>query len=138
MPRRSRLAAPLGVFAALLFAIPVAGQETVAPESVGLSSERLARLTRVMNDYVDQGRLPGAVVLLMRRGQIAYLEAFGARDVESADPQETDDVFRIASQTKAIVSTAVLMLQEDGRLDINAPISRFLPEFARTTVAVSR
>jgi CubicO group peptidase (beta-lactamase class C family) len=123
---------------ALLLALPIAGQERVPPESVGMSGERLARLTQTMTDYVEDGRLPGAVVLLMRRGEIAYLEAFGDRDMESGDPQSTDDIFRIASQTKAIVSAAVLMLQEEGRLDIRAPVSRFLPEFAETTVAVPR
>ena len=125
----------LAIGLTLLFAVPTAGQDRVAPESVGLSSERLARLTTTMNSYVDDGRLPGAVVLLMRRGRIAYLEAFGARDMESGDAQATDDIFRIASQTKAIVSTAVLMLQEEGKLDINAPVSRHLAEFANTTVA---
>jgi CubicO group peptidase (beta-lactamase class C family) len=121
----------------LLLATPAAGQNPVAPETVGMSSERLTRLTHTMNEYVADGRLPGAVVLLMRRGEIAYLEAFGDRDMESGDPQETDDIFRIASQSKAIVSAAVLMLQEEGKLDIHAPVSRFLPEFAETTVAVA-
>ena len=134
LPRLLRRVVP-ALCLTLLLAVPTAGQERVAPESVGLSSARLDRLTAAMNQYVDDGRLPGAVVLLMRRGKIAYFEAFGARDMESGDTQATDDIFRIASQTKAIVSAAVLILQEEGKLDINAPVARHLPEFATTTVA---
>lgn len=77
------------------------------------------------------------MVLVLRQGRIAYGEAFGHRDTEAGDPQELDDIFRIASQTKAVVSTAIMMLQEEGRLDINGPVSLFLPEFAETIVAVA-
>lgn len=137
-PRRLRTLAAGLFFGIVLAATPGAAQLTVAPEGVGLSSDRLQRLTRAFDTYVDEGRLPGAVALVMRRGEIAYLESFGFRDREAADPMETDDLFRIASQTKAIVSAAVLMLQEEGALDINAPVATVLPEFAETTVAVRR
>lgn len=112
------------------------GQEPVSPDEVGMSAERLARLTGVMESYVDDGQLPGAVVMVLRHGKVAYLEAFGHRDRETADPQEADDIFRIASQTKAIVSVAIMILQEEGRLLIQDPVADYLPEFAETTVAV--
>ncbi|MEQ9568817.1 MAG: serine hydrolase domain-containing protein, partial [Longimicrobiales bacterium] len=128
-----------GLMAACVLApAPAATQSPVTPESVGLSSDRLDRLSRTFEKYVDEGLLPGAEVLVMRGGEIAYLESFGHRDLEAGDPMEVDDLFRIASQTKAIVSAAVMMLQEEGALDIHAPVATLLPEFAETTVAVRR
>lgn len=109
-----------------------------APEAVGLSGPRLNRLTKAMQAYVDDGRLAGAVVLVARRGRVAYLRAFGQRDIESGSPMPDDAIFRIASQTKAIISTGVMVLQEEGRLLISDPVGRYLPEFARTQVAVAR
>ena len=108
------------------------------PEEVGLSSVRLQRLTAAFDHYVETNRLPGAVVLVARRGKVAYLHAFGARDRESSSPMREDAIFRIASQSKAPVSVAVMMLQEEGKLLIGDPVGRYLPEFARTTVAVPR
>ncbi|MGI9627307.1 MAG: serine hydrolase domain-containing protein [Longimicrobiales bacterium] len=120
---------------ACLFAETGVAQTTAQPEEVGLSSARLDRLTQALQGYVEQERLPGAVALVARRGQVVYLEAFGHRVREEGDKQETTDIFRIASQTKAVVSTAILMLQEEGRLLISDPVHRYLPEFASTTVA---
>ena len=108
----------------------------VQPEAVGLSSERLQRLSDVFQGYVDDGKLAGAVVLVARRGKVAYLEAFGHRDRESDAPMRTDAIFRIASQTKALVSVGVMMLQEEGRLLIADPVGAYLPELTHTTVAV--
>jgi len=106
------------------------------PADVGLSAERLARLTDAMQAYVDDGRLPGAVVTVARRGRIAYQRAFGQRDIEASSSMRTDTIFRIASQTKAIVSVGVMMLQEQGALLISDPVGKYLPEFRDTTVAV--
>jgi CubicO group peptidase (beta-lactamase class C family) len=114
------------------------GLPTARPEDVGMSSERLARLTAVMRDYIADERLAGAVVLIARQGRVPYFEAFGASDREARAPMESDALFRIASQTKALVSVAVMMLQEEGRLLISDPLRRHLPEFAQTTVAVRR
>lgn len=111
--------------------------EVAAPGALGLSAERLERIDSVFSRYVADEQLPGAVVLIARRGGIAYLEAFGHRDRESGSEQRTDDIFRIASQTKAIVSTAIMMLQERGDLLIGHPVGRYLPEYAATTVAVA-
>jgi len=123
----------------LAFAGGAAGQEMprAIPEEVGLSSARLEQLGSVLEQYVEDGRLPGAVALVARRGRVVYLEAFGQRDREAAAVLHVDDIFRIASQSKAVISVAIMMLQEEGRLLINDRLSRYLPEFAETTVAVA-
>ena len=115
-----------------------AALESASPEDAGLSSDRLERLTGQLQEYVDEGRVAGGVALVARHGRIVYLEAFGERDLESDDPMPEDAIFRIASQTKAIVSTAVLMLQEEGALVITDPVAKYLPALADTTVAVPR
>lgn len=108
------------------------------PNDVGLSSEKLKQVSAALNGYVTDGKLAGGVLLVARRGQVAFLEAFGQRDVEARSPMREDTMFRIASQTKALVSTAVMMLQEDGRLLITSPVGKYLPEFRETSVAVPR
>ena len=117
---------------------PVAGQEIPSgiPEDLGMSSQRLQALTDLLQGYTDGGMLPGAVVSITRRGQIVHESAVGFRDMESGEVLASDDIFRIASQTKAIVSVGVLMLQERGLLLIGDPLSKYLPEYAETTVAV--
>ncbi len=108
------------------------------PEAVGMSSVRLERLTAALQHYVDQGMLVGGVALVARHNRIAYLHAFGQRDREAHALMPEDAIFRIASQTKAVVSVAAMALQEEGALLISDPVSKYLPEFARTTVAVAR
>jgi CubicO group peptidase (beta-lactamase class C family) len=108
----------------------------VIPEEAGFSSERLARLTSTLNAYADQQRLSGGVAMVLRDGNAVYFESFGMRDVEAGDPMPKDAIFRIASQTKAIVSVAVMMLQEEGRLLIGDPVGKYLPEYSKTKVAV--
>ena len=115
---------------------PALTQDHVAPEDVGMSTERLERLTTVWEQYVESGALPGAVIRVQRRGRVVYERAFGYRDMEAGDRQETDDIFRIASQTKAIVSAAIMILQEEGKLVIQQPVGLHLPELMETTVAV--
>jgi CubicO group peptidase (beta-lactamase class C family) len=105
------------------------------PDDVGLSAERLERLREAFHGYVKDGRLAGAVALVARRGRVAFFEAFGHRDREAGAPMGRDAIFRIASQTKAVVSVAAMMLQEEGRLLLGDPVGRYLPEFAKTTVA---
>lgn len=132
--------ARLAAVAALAVAAPLAAQELprVAPEDVGMSSEALQRITDTFQDYVDDGRLPGMAALVLRDGRVVYRDAVGYRDREADDALETSDIFRIASQTKAVVSVAVMMLQEEGRLLISDPVSTYLPAFEGTTVAVPR
>lgn len=125
---------------ALLFSSAVHAQslQRTRPEDVGMSSERLDRLTETMQGYVDSARLSGSVVLVARHGKVAYLRSFGARDMASHAPMNDSVIFRIASQTKAIVSVGVMMLQEQGRLLIADPVGKYIPEFAKTKVAVAK
>jgi len=129
----------IALAAALFLLVPQAllaqGLTAAVPESVGMSSERLERLTAALQAYVDEGRLAGAVAIVARRGKIAYLEGVGYRDKESGAPMTTDAIFRIASQTKALASVGVMLLQEEGRLLITDPVGKYLPEFMETTVA---
>jgi CubicO group peptidase (beta-lactamase class C family) len=115
-----------------------AGLPRGTPEALGMSSERLGRLTRTLERFVAQGELVGAVALIARDGRAVYVEAVGQRDREAGSPMRTDAIFRIASQTKALVSVAAMMLQEDGALLITDPVGRYLPEYTATTVAVPR
>ena len=125
--------------AALFLLVPQAllaqGLTVAVPESVGMSSERLERLTAALQAYVDDDRLAGAVAIVARHGKIAYMEAVGYRDKESGAQMTTDAIFRIASQTKALASVGVMLLQEEGRLLITDPVGKYLPEFMETTVA---
>ncbi len=107
------------------------------PAEAGMAPQRIERISRTMQEFVDQGRLPGSVVLIARKGKIAYWEAFGYSDIEEQTPIERDAIFRIASQTKAIVSVGVMMLQEEGKLLLNDPVGDYLPSFSQTTVAVA-
>ena len=108
------------------------------PETVAVSSQRLERLTATLQGYVDDGQLGGAVALVARHGRVVYHEAFGMRDVESREAMQKDAIFRIASQTKALVSVAVMVLQEQGKLLISDDLSKYLPEFEATTVAIEQ
>jgi CubicO group peptidase (beta-lactamase class C family) len=109
-----------------------------SPDSVGLSAERLERLSDALQAYVDDGKVAGSVTLVARRGRIAYFEAFGNRDAEVRAPMQTDAIFRIASQSKAIVSVAAMTLVEEGKLLLTEPVGKYLPEFLDTKVAVAR
>lgn len=126
------------LFLLVLTTGPALGQdlERVSPEDVGMSSERLERLTLGMQSYVDQQQIPGSVTLILKDGKLVYESAIGMRDREANAPMETDNLFRIASQTKAIVSTAIMILQEQGKLNIQDPVGKYLPEWMQTTVAV--
>ncbi len=121
----------------LALTLPIAAAELprATPEMVGLSAERLARLGALLQRYVDEGRLGGAVALIARNGKVAYHEAFGTLDPRKGAPMTTDALFRIASQTKAVTSVAVMILFEEGRLLLDDPVSKYVPEFRKTTVA---
>ncbi|MDJ0836519.1 MAG: serine hydrolase domain-containing protein [Acidobacteriota bacterium] len=121
-----------------LFWNPVfAGElETVAPSRLGLSAPRLERIAPVIQRYIDEGRIAGAVTLVSRNGRIAHLQAHGMADVESNKPMETDSIFRMFSMTKQITSVAVLMLWEEGHFNLTDPVSRYIPEFAGSQVLV--
>ena len=109
-----------------------------APEAVGLSSERLARIRAATLGHIETGHVPGAVILVARHGKIAYFEAVGYRDRAAGAPMTKDALFRIYSMTKPITSVAVMMLVEEGRLQIGDPVSRYLPELAKPKVGVEK
>ena len=117
----------------LLFGQPLAPD---LPENNGMSSERLGTINTVFTDYVTNGKLPGVVVLAARNGRVVYHQAIGMRDMENKTPMSTETIFRIASQTKAIVSVGIMMLQEEGKLLLSDPLSKYIPEFKETTVAI--
>lgn len=118
--------------------ISAAELEGAKPEDVGLSTQRLERLSAALEGYVERGELAGSVTLVARRGKIAYFEAFGFRDREARADMRKDSIFRIASQTKAIVSVAAMTFVEEGKLLLTDPIDKYLPEFRERTVAVAR
>ncbi len=107
------------------------------PESVGMSSERLARIDAMLQEKIDQGVIPGVVALVARNGKIVYHKAFGHSDTPAGKKMATDDIFRIASQTKAITATAVMMLWEEGKFNLDDPISKYIPEFKNARVLKS-
>ena len=108
------------------------------PEQVGLSSERLDHITAVVQADVDRGAIPGAVLAIARSGRIGYAEAIGYRDREAGAALQLDSIFRIASMTKPMTSVAAMMLGEEGRLDIGAPVAEYIPEFKELTVGAER
>lgn len=100
-----------------------------APTTEGMSEERLARIDNMLQEAVERKEIPGAVALIARDGKIIYHKAFGLADAQSGRAFQKDDIFRIASQTKAITSTAVMMLWEEGKFQLDDPISKYIPEF---------
>lgn len=106
------------------------------PEAVGLSKARLARLGPWMSRWVDAGHLPGALTLVARRGEIAYLDCVGHRDVASATPWTTDTMVRVYSMTKPVTSIALMMLFEEGRVHLDDPVQDFIPDLKDPMVLV--
>jgi CubicO group peptidase (beta-lactamase class C family) len=106
------------------------------PEAVGMSSERLAEIGKVLNADIERGRIPGAVVAIARKGKLVYFEAFGYRDKAAGVPMTTDTIFNIASMTKPMVAVGALMLYEQGQLALEDPLARYFPEFKEMRVAV--
>lgn len=123
---------------ALVAASAAHGQNLPAGDAarLGFSPARLARIDTVMQRFVDEGRVPGVVTIVVRHGRVAQLGAYGWADREAGRRMTPDALFRIASQTKAVTSIAVMMLVEEGRLRLRDPVSRFLPGFAGARVAV--
>jgi CubicO group peptidase (beta-lactamase class C family) len=103
--------------------------------SHGFAADRLARIDRFMQSYVDSGRIGGAVALVLRDGRVVYEKAVGWSDREANRRMTPDAIFRIASQTKALTSVAIMQLVEEGRIALSDPVSRFVPAYAKTTVA---
>ena len=106
------------------------------PEDVGVSSQRLERLTQTMQRLVDNGELAGMVVLVARQGKLVYQKSFGMQDKGKSAPMALDSIFRIYSMTKPVVSVAAMILVEEGKLSLEEPISKYLPEFKDMKVGV--
>jgi CubicO group peptidase (beta-lactamase class C family) len=112
--------------------------KAAAPKEVGLSKERLDRISTWIQADVDKGLMPGAVVMVLRKGKIAYYDAFGYRDREGKIAMTSDSIFRIASMTKPFTSLAIMMLAEEGKISLPVPVSRYLPEFKDLKVGVEK
>src|SRR6187549_123205 len=126
---------------ALGVALPAAAQgipKAQSPEEVGFVAARLKRLSDRIEEGVKNNELPGAVVLIARNGKLVMFDSFGFRDKDAKVPMTNDTIFRIASMTKPIVSVAAIMLMEEGKLTLQDPVSRFIPAFAETKVAVPK
>jgi CubicO group peptidase (beta-lactamase class C family) len=108
------------------------------PEEVGLSSSQLARIEAVTQKHIDAGLVPGAVMLVARRGKIAWYKSIGFRDRTAKDPMRPDSIFRIYSMTKPIVSVAAMVLVEEGRMQISDPVSKYLPEMAGMKAGIEK
>src|SRR2546422_5685476 len=130
----------LVVSAAVVLSAGLAGAQPIPsarPEQVGFSPERLARITPTFKSEVDQGRLPGAVIVVARKGKVAYFETVGFRDKAAGKPMPKDAIFRIYSMTKPLASVAAMMLVEEGKMQLTDPVAKFLPQFAKMDVLVT-
>jgi CubicO group peptidase (beta-lactamase class C family) len=138
MNARLRLlsAAAVALFVSMLALRPAAETATAKPEDVGLSSERLGRITEMMKRHIAAGEISGGVTLVARHGRIAHFEASGVTDTESKKPMTKDAVFRIASMTKPVTGVAIMMMMEEGKLRITDPVSKYIPSFKDLKVAV--
>ena len=108
--------------------------DSKSPATVGVNADRLQRIDRVLKEYVDQGKQAGIIALVVRNGQMVYYKAFGENGATTKAPLQRDAIMRIASQTKAITSVAVMMLFEEGRFLLDEPISKYIPAFKNPTV----
>jgi CubicO group peptidase (beta-lactamase class C family) len=106
------------------------------PEDVGLSSERLGEIARVLKADIERGRIPGAVIAIARKGKLVYFEAFGFRDKAAGVAMTKDTIFNLASMTKPVAALATLQLYERGKLKIDDPVSAYFPKFADMQVAI--
>jgi CubicO group peptidase (beta-lactamase class C family) len=125
----------------LLWAVSVLAQDlpkVSRPEDAGFSSERLARIAPFFQGEVDKGAIPGAVLLIARNGKLVYRQAVGYQDREKKTPMQPDAIFRIYSMTKPIATVAVMMLAEEGKIDLLAPAALYLPEFQDLKVGVEK
>lgn len=129
--------APLAA-ALVVVSLSAAGVPMGRPEDVGLSSSRLQRIDQVVQRAMDAKEISGAVTLVARRGQIAHFSAQGLMDIEARRPVQRDTIFPIASMSKPITGVAIMMLVEEGKIRLSDPVSRFIPEFTDTQVAIER
>jgi CubicO group peptidase (beta-lactamase class C family) len=126
------------------FALPATAFEAGLPlakapaEQVGMSAKKLERIREALKGEIDQGKLPGTVVMVARKGQLVYADAVGFQDKNAGKAMALDSVFRIYSMTKPLVSVAAMMLVEDGKIQLTDPVAKFLPAFKGQRVSVAR
>jgi CubicO group peptidase (beta-lactamase class C family) len=128
----------LGLFLAAPLAALADPLPTAAPESVGLSKERLGRITETFQASIAKGDIPGVVLLISRKGKVAYFEAMGSLDPEKKTPMTRDGIFRIYSMTKPIATVAAMMLFEEGKLALSDPVAKHIPAFKDVKVGVEK
>ena len=127
----------LGAIASIMSAAAMAqALPTATPESVGMSSQRLDKITSTFNKEIADGKLPGAVVMIARKGKLVYSQVFGKLNNASGGDLKADSIFRLYSMTKPMVSTALMMLVEDGQVQLTDPVSKYLPSFKNPMVSV--
>ena len=128
----------LSILLAICLALPSLAQMAPAgtPEQVGLSTQRLDRIKAVMQEYVDRGRIAGLVTVVARAGKIVVFDTYGRMDIERNLPMRKDVIVRLASMSKAVTSVAAMILVEEGKLQLSEPVSKYIPAFKQTTVAV--
>ena len=133
-------ALPAAALLCFMTAVAVETQSlpSARPEQVGLSSERLQRITDMLKADVDKRMIPGAVVLVARHGKIAYFETVGVRDPATKVPMTKDSIFRIYSMSKPITSVSAMMLWEDGRFNLSEPVSKYIPQMGGLKVGVEK
>ena len=127
-----------GIVLAWTIASGAQGLPSAAPESVGMSAQRLARIGDAFKKEIDQGKLPGAVFMVARKGKLVYSDAIGFQDKEANKPMVKDSIFRIYSMTKPIVSVAAMMLVEEGKIQLTDPVSKFLPAMKGMSVSAAK
>jgi len=124
-----------------LFTVAVTHAQSLAPvkpEQVGLSAERLARITARLSADVEKGTIPGAVLLVARHGKLALFDAVGTRDPETKAPMPKNGIFRIYSMSKPITSVATMVLFEEGKLTLDQPVAKYLPQLGGLKVGVEK
>jgi CubicO group peptidase (beta-lactamase class C family) len=124
------------VFLATAFSLTGAALPSTKPEDVGLSTERLQRIHQLVQHHMDAGDITGAVTLVARKGQIVWVEAQGTMDVETKKPMTRDSLFRMASMTKPVIGTSIMMMLEEGKIQLGDPVSKFIPQFKNMRVAM--
>ena len=124
------------ILPAIVFPLWTASLPVSKPEEVGLSSERLQRIHEMVMRHVEAGDISGAVTMVARRGRVVHFEAHGLMDIEAKKPMTKDALFRLASSSKPVTATAILMLMEEGKLKLTDPVAKYIPEFKNSKVAL--
>ena len=124
------------LFLVAVFSLTAASLPSSKPEDVGLSAERLQRIHTMVLRHMDLGDITGAVTLVARRGQVAYVDVQGTTDLETKQPMTRDSLFRMASMTKPVIGTAIMIMLEEGKIQLGDPVSKYIPTFKDMKVAI--